>query len=601
MIKIKKLAFLILLVGLGIFLIACSNGGGIVPTTNTIRGRVTVDEIPVENVEVSIVGHNRKVTTDHNGIYQFTDIPAGKYTLNFLKEGTIINNVSREVVVSGGKEIKQDLNLYSDDTTSVQDARNMINDINSHGIQMTETVTTNIPQVEASINREVSPYLQNLGMKLGYMAFILDSWLSDGPGMLAPGEYQGDWTGDIFVINQIVSNPIIPGENLKWDIVFNDFFGDGNNDKIEIELVNPEEVAVVDENWDIIEIDLTKAEFRYYQYMNDDPNLYSIDINCLLDTTSSRTILVEDINHLGESYEYPVYLPDLAEVNIDGLMIDNSGRNIGDENYEPVGEIEVTGILDIDIRDNQRIGFNGSLNSQVIDLEGELNLHFATFPNPDEIYMVPIPDQLLYNGSIDLGFMEIAGGLEIELIEIEVEEGIALLYPSLFMIEGSYEYFDDPSTDVNDYVKLDGLLSLTMDYSERVFTKPEQEGNYIGGEIAFNGGFERGKFPPLELKLTVSRDGFDQASSSFAYTYSDGKYIKGDIDYHGNMVNLEARNHRGLMITAASDLELDYSGSGQKIGTITNADRSEDFAEIWIKDLQPQVIFKDGSAQSFLY
>ena len=318
MIKIKKLAFLILLVGLGIFLIACSNDGGIVPTTNTIRGRVTVDEIPVENVEVSIVGHNRKVTTDRNGVYQFTDIPAGKYTLNFLKEGTIINNVSREVVVSGGKEIKQDLNLYSDDTTSVQDARNMINDINSHGIQMTETVTTNIPQVEASINREVSPYLQNLGMKLGYMAFILDSWLSDGPGMLAPGNYQGEWTGNIFVITQNETYSINPGENLKWDIVFYDFFGDGKNDEIKIELVNQEEVVEVDEYWNIKKIDLTKAEFLYSQDMTDDPNLYSIDINCLLNTTSSRKILVEDINHLGETYHYPVYLPDLAELNIDG-------------------------------------------------------------------------------------------------------------------------------------------------------------------------------------------------------------------------------------------------------------------------------------------
>jgi len=58
-------------------------------TSGTIRGTITTDvnQIPIGGVSVEITQLRRSIETGENGVYEFTNIPPGRYTLVTHIEG----------------------------------------------------------------------------------------------------------------------------------------------------------------------------------------------------------------------------------------------------------------------------------------------------------------------------------------------------------------------------------------------------------------------------------------------------------------------------------------------------------------------------------
>lgn len=603
--KIKIVGNMILFVSLILLLAACSNngggGGGIVPETNKIRGTVTVAGIQEQGVEVKIKELNKTTKTDANGVYEFKDISDGTYTLIFSKEEADISDLIRKVVVSGGKTVVQNLDPIADNETSVQDAEDLVNTINDSGIQMKDTIESTFPQAGTKFEQEVSPYMQNLGKKLEYFTRTLEVWSEGDDGdLLAPGEYTGEWSGGEFILTKVNPYDIEQGQNLIWDITFNNYYLEDTIDTVTIEMTNPDEVEVVDESAGrIIEIDLTRAEFQYYQKMNNDHNLYSVDIGFTLNTDSYQTITLKDKDDYDLEYEYEVKVPDLAQVNMNGIMIDKTIMNIGEETYEPIGQVIVAGLLAVDTKDNNRIDYSGLFDSEKLNLYGNMSLIFSSFPPYAEITEdnIPILSGISYSGSLSTDFMTLSGDFSIELTEVESEG----LMPRTIIINGSYKYLDDQATTENEYVMLDGSLGFAIDYSTRTdFEESEGPGNYIGGVISFSGGFEKGNFHPLNLDLNIDREGYTEYSADLEYIFGDGKFINAILGYNGSVINFEAYNEKGIKIMFTIDENEDYTKS-KKIGTITNYYKSETFAEIYVVDMQPEIHFSNGNIISFMY
>ena len=76
----------------------------------TIRGEVieaSPEQKPIEGVTVTIVnsstGETYPVTTDENGAYEKTGLPAGRYAINVYKKGYGERTGKSKVVVPGGE------------------------------------------------------------------------------------------------------------------------------------------------------------------------------------------------------------------------------------------------------------------------------------------------------------------------------------------------------------------------------------------------------------------------------------------------------------------------------------------------------------------
>jgi len=79
--------------------------------TETIRGTITnqVNDAPVAGVSVTITQLRRNVETDASGVYEFTNIPPGRYTVVTHIEG--FSDQARNVVLTSGATGAVDFNL----------------------------------------------------------------------------------------------------------------------------------------------------------------------------------------------------------------------------------------------------------------------------------------------------------------------------------------------------------------------------------------------------------------------------------------------------------------------------------------------------------
>ena len=105
-----------------IVLTAYAQEAGFMDSGATIRGKVveaTPKEKPIEGVTVTIVNTatdvTYNVTTDKDGAYEKTGLPAGRYTISVSKKG-YESRVSRSKVVSSGGEIFIPIKIRKNET-----------------------------------------------------------------------------------------------------------------------------------------------------------------------------------------------------------------------------------------------------------------------------------------------------------------------------------------------------------------------------------------------------------------------------------------------------------------------------------------------------
>ncbi len=101
---------------------AYAQEAGFMDSSATIRGKVveaTPEQKPIKGVTVIIVNTaidvKYTVTTDKDGAYEKTGLPAGRYTISVSKKG-YGSRVSRSKVVSSGGEIFYNTKMVKNET-----------------------------------------------------------------------------------------------------------------------------------------------------------------------------------------------------------------------------------------------------------------------------------------------------------------------------------------------------------------------------------------------------------------------------------------------------------------------------------------------------
>lgn len=80
-------------------------------SNGTVRGTVKsqVNNAPLASVSVQLTQLRRSVETDADGVYEFTDVPPGRYTIVTHIEG--FSDQARSIVVSAGQALTQDFSM----------------------------------------------------------------------------------------------------------------------------------------------------------------------------------------------------------------------------------------------------------------------------------------------------------------------------------------------------------------------------------------------------------------------------------------------------------------------------------------------------------
>ena len=93
----------------GLFTILASSAA--FAQNGTVRGTITssVNDAPVPNVSVQITPLGRSVETSDQGVYEFTDVPAGRYTVISHIDG--FSDQAKSVIVTGGATAAADFDL----------------------------------------------------------------------------------------------------------------------------------------------------------------------------------------------------------------------------------------------------------------------------------------------------------------------------------------------------------------------------------------------------------------------------------------------------------------------------------------------------------
>ncbi len=145
------------LFSLAVLLLAVSNGFG--QNSGTIKGKVTYGEdLPLHDASVSITQTRQSTRTDQNGAFQFTSIPAGRYTVLVHQEG--FADATKVITVAAGSEVSLDFQLQiaalreevtvtaSGTQQSVFDSFQSVNSVGS--TQITERASTSLGDVLAN-------------------------------------------------------------------------------------------------------------------------------------------------------------------------------------------------------------------------------------------------------------------------------------------------------------------------------------------------------------------------------------------------------------------------------------------------------------------
>ncbi|HEX6278863.1 MAG TPA: TonB-dependent receptor plug domain-containing protein, partial [Pyrinomonadaceae bacterium] len=80
-------------------------------SNGTVRGTVTsqVNDAPLASVSVQLTQLRRSVETDANGVFEFADVPPGRYTIVTHIEG--FSDQARSIVVSAGQTLTRDFSM----------------------------------------------------------------------------------------------------------------------------------------------------------------------------------------------------------------------------------------------------------------------------------------------------------------------------------------------------------------------------------------------------------------------------------------------------------------------------------------------------------
>jgi len=611
----KKILIITMILILSVILIGCSSPGDDTEDplegseTNTIQGTVIDGSDLISGVEVTLEESNKTKITDSNGNYQFSDLDDGTYTLTFYKTDVIDPEETREVQVSGGKEVIANFDL-SEDLTGLESAKYFVENLNNSGMQMKNTINNQMEDVETKMTDEVIPRLENLGQKVNYsiqfIQLVLGEHFPDSDvnyndhkfsstndfTWLKPGTYTIDYSNDLPKIILDEENGGYNDSNKgiwNWEISRS---SKEFKDVILVEIINPENV--VDKENNIIY--LYKAEFHYkHQLINKDTNEVVFEINGDFNITNENTkeIIVDN----SDSPNTTLVFPEDGQIKMEGTMSDNLTSN----DYEPLGEVSIKTTIENNVASNNEISFDGTFTSDFIESSGDFSIEFYSLPGDQDIISnsyTPKVKNINYQGDLTiLETAKISGGLSVTLREEDQ-------YPKTINLSGS---FQDINSDGSYSFKLDGDLAIDPNYDNYDPSLEEtSQDNYIAGKIDFEGSFEKDGFAPITLSTSTNREGYNETSSQLRFEFNDGSYIDagqnkpGGIFTTENTTSIEAYNQSDLKFTLEIKGNNDYS-TEKNVGNIVDVNNSETYADIILKEGQLTVRFADGEEMSLFY
>lgn len=615
--KKHALVSLCLMIVVVLLLSACSNQPGIEKSdVGSLTGTVLVNQEPEFGVKVTLPELDLEDTTDENGVYSFTEIPNGNYTLYFWKdiEGVLYTK-EQPVLVNGDDQLVDPIELQPKGENSLEEAKGFTDAISSNNIQLINNVQGQMQAINTYMESDVGPYMQSLLIKVTYGVNIIgmwfdasgsypEYWLSQGePGiivgtMLAPGGYTYD--PEIGLV-QNETYPVDPAlvDTWEWDFELNDYYFAETVDTISISVTNLDQVVTYDAaNGKILEIDLSQANFSYIQTMDNDPNKYKLEFDYSLISDSSQTIEGNgEVPDTGEEYKYDIIIPDLGEISMSGLLTDNIKFIVDDVTYEPTGNVSIDGILNFDINSSSSskyVTYEGTFNSDLLSTNSNIDVEFYSFPSYSDIVEgngLPVMSSISSDGTLDMGFLTINGNWAIEFSEQYN------YVPTYISLGGSYScnlLRDQEPVNIN-YL---GDLTITPDYSNYDFINYDDESNYIGGQISFRGNYQETDFGTTALNFVLNRTSYSGYDISADYGFGEGKFINSDIVLNGNEVNAQAYNQSGIRLNMAFDNSKNYQ---EPVGEITNYNGTERYADILYNDKQIQVNWSDFEVTSLLY
>ncbi|MEJ6952400.1 carboxypeptidase-like regulatory domain-containing protein [Natronospora cellulosivora (SeqCode)] len=621
----KRFIFFLLVILFLSLLTGCDNGSTVVSERGTIEGIVSIDDVPIEGVNVSIKGTENSVKTNSSGYYHFEDLTQGVYELFYENDVPYIYQL-RNVVISGGKSVRQDMEIST--MQDIEDMKNFIENLKDHGVNLMDVGNDQIEKIKDNFDNEIVPTIGEIGTRLGYIqsGFVLWNLLMYSEDEPLVGDFTVSLNYDIYGHEQLVihySDPIDNYQDLsEWKWTIRPY---GTDEIIEIEMTNfenffwPEEeedVIIDEEHYDFYDktlLDLSDVVFKYnHQIVNNPDFNWSFDFT--LDSESYEEIemineytyfyddyydgeVIEEI----ERYRHDLYLtlPRLGEISAVGIIedyfiISDSGFEITDQKTT----ISFDAKLSFDLDNNNSIGFDGFFDAGQFNYSGGLDIVFASFPSFHKIFDLeefPLIDYYQSHGMFSSSAFSIEGSTEVEFVPKNViidGNEITVPLPELIKYKGLYEDLTDEGGII-----YNGSLEIKSGITNFDINKEKNENNYMPVTISVDGSLRNMDYyqaGDVTLNMNLFRE-YDKITTTFSYNFSEGKYIVGKLLLENNELQLTAHNEQYLKI------ELGVYDEENKIGEISNYDGTDKFGLIVFNDSGvPEVIFLDSSTVSLL-
>ncbi len=678
----KSILVVSLVLILSLAVSGCSGLGDEETEFGGVKGKVTFDGEAVPGVEVTVKSYDTEaVTTDENGLYSITNLPTGEYTLQFKKSVSSDFpkiDKTQTVVISGGKKITKDVKLTSEET-SLDTAKNFVDDLKEHGVNLKTTGQTQAQKIEEEFKENIIPYTVAVGYRLKRVNEVLNVWsqlasVDDGNG---PGDYTVNmdnleayedmvydspsnhiedywdyekdyessyedqyetyrqyyfaersqyesWSDYVneqtnFIVSKSVDSDLKSLDIWEWSIDF-----ENSEEQVNLKITNPYEVYTEEEKSDPEYgeytkhiLDYSQAELHYDHTSATDSD-FNWELNFNFAATNMETITSVD----ADNNEYELHLPKGGEAELMGTMTDS--QTISDEDgrlqqlYEEgiydsqeelpdelpaIGTINLDSSLTLDMSDAEQISYEGEFNSEVIDYEGSTTINFKEIPSYQDIYdgtAVPLLESISSSGEMTTNIFKISGSSEVEFVEKEItltDDTTQLVsLADKIVYEGSYQDITEEQG-----FTLNGGVTIDPDYSNFQIDlgkdQIETETNYVQGQATLTGELKNISYQPVDLEVTVKRDGYEHITSKFEYNYAGDKYIAGTMKAgETEEFNLTAQNEQQLKIRIEPTA---YSDENQ-IGTITDFAGEEAYADIIMEGSQPVVNYSDHEQVSLL-
>jgi len=585
---LKRIKFIGIFLGLFILLAGCFGPfGSETDSMGSIQGVVKVNDKTISGVEVELLTAGRVKQTGSSGEYKFSELEAGTYTVQFTNSNPLIKE-EKEVVVVGGKTATVNLVLDFDDTT-VQDAKDLVAELKTHGLNLQTTVSGQTDQIENNITEQVAPYLEAVGARLGMIGDTLELWetlLPDGDttSQKGPGTYiiNSDSAGEPEIISYTEQ------EDLTADIWTWDLSDEATGSRLVIQITNISDIITEDADTGEINADLTAAEYHYsFDLEGDGTSDWNFDFT--LTSSAEETITETD-----EEGTYNLTVPRIMEVSVEGTLADDlheAGAQFA--NLAGIGTVAVNGDLSLDLESDNTLSFQGNFNSAELDLTGDLLLELADaeFPSYAELknegggQLV----KLTTDSTLETKAVALEGTTEIQFIN---PEELATPVPNVITFNGIYQDITEPEG-----LMLTGSLEVDPDFDNYDFAELDSDTNYPPVVVELDGQLENTKYNDVGLTVTVDRDGYQHVVSEFRYEFSGDKFITGMAIFDAEtVVDLVATNQDNLGV-AIKPGQYDRTA---KIGEITNYSGGEVFGEIILIGGEPVIDYSDQTSDVLL-